>query len=40
MLKKKICLLGSYGVGKTSLVARFVHGTVPESPRERPRLPD
>ena len=25
MLKKKLCLLGSYGVGKTSLVARFVH---------------
>ena len=25
MLKKKICMLGSYGVGKTSLVARFVH---------------
>jgi small GTP-binding protein len=24
MLKKKICLLGSFGVGKTSLVARFV----------------
>src|SRR5579862_9010425 len=23
-LKKKICLLGSFGVGKTSLVARFV----------------
>jgi len=23
--KKKICMLGSYGVGKTSLVARFVH---------------
>src|SRR6202034_2600251 len=25
MTKKKICLLGSYGVGKISLVARFVH---------------
>src|ERR1019366_4348180 len=25
MLKKKICLLGSYGVGKTSLVGRYVH---------------
>ena len=24
MTKKKICMLGSYGVGKTSLVARFV----------------
>ncbi len=24
MLKKKICMLGYYGVGKTSLVARFV----------------
>lgn len=24
-LKKKVCLLGSFGVGKTSLVAQFVH---------------
>lgn len=24
MLKKKICMLGAYGVGKTSLVSRFV----------------
>jgi hypothetical protein len=24
MLKKKVCMLGSYGVGKTSLVGRFV----------------
>ena len=24
MQKKKICMLGSYGVGKTSLVARFI----------------
>ncbi len=24
MIKKKICMLGSFGVGKTSLVARFV----------------
>lgn len=26
MIRKKICLLGAYAVGKTSLVARFVHG--------------
>ncbi len=25
MVKKKICMLGSFGVGKTSLVTRFVH---------------
>ncbi|MGB1277286.1 MAG: Rab family GTPase [Nannocystaceae bacterium] len=25
MLQKKICLLGTYAVGKTSLVSRFVH---------------
>jgi small GTP-binding protein len=25
VIQKKVCLLGAYGVGKTSLVARFVH---------------
>ena len=30
MLKKKICLLGYYGVGKTSLVAKFVSGMFSE----------
>ncbi|HNC46920.1 MAG TPA: GTP-binding protein, partial [Acidobacteriota bacterium] len=24
MIQKKVCLLGAYAVGKTSLVARFV----------------
>lgn len=31
MLKKKICMLGSYGVGKTSLVARFVSSMFSDS---------
>jgi len=26
MLQKKICMLGSFSVGKTSLVRRFIHG--------------
>ncbi len=26
MIQKKICLLGSFAVGKTSLVKRFIHG--------------
>lgn len=26
LLQMKVCLLGSYAVGKTSLVARYVHG--------------
>src|SRR6201999_4630903 len=26
MIQKKICMLGSFGVGKTSLVGRFVQG--------------
>jgi small GTP-binding protein len=30
MIQKKICLLGSFGVGKTSLVSRFVHGVFSE----------
>ena len=25
MIQKKICMLGGFGVGKTSLVSRFVH---------------
>ncbi len=31
MLKKKICMLGAYGVGKTSLVARFVSSKFSDS---------
>lgn len=30
MLQKKICMLGSYGVGKTSLISRFVHSIFSE----------
>ncbi len=30
LIKKKICLLGSFAVGKTSLVERFVHGRFDE----------
>jgi small GTP-binding protein len=30
MLKKKICMLGGYAVGKTSLVRRFVHSIFSE----------
>lgn len=30
LIKKKICLLGSYGVGKTSLVQRFVYNKFEE----------
>ena len=31
MLKKKICIVGSFGVGKTSLVRRFVDSIFDES---------
>lgn len=30
MIQKKICMLGSFAVGKTSLVARFVHSMFSE----------
>src|SRR4051794_10545831 len=30
MIQKKICMVGSFGVGKTSLVARFVHSIFSE----------
>lgn len=31
MIRKKICMLGTSAVGKTSLIARFVHGIFSES---------
>ncbi|MEL6906023.1 MAG: GTP-binding protein, partial [Planctomycetota bacterium] len=30
MIRKKICLLGSFAVGKTSLVRQFVHSIFSE----------
>jgi small GTP-binding protein len=30
VIKKKICMVGAFGVGKTSLVARFVHSMYTE----------
>ena len=30
IMRKKICMLGTFAVGKTSLVARFVHGIFSE----------
>lgn len=31
MIRKKICMLGTSAVGKTSLIARFIHGIFAES---------
>ena len=30
IMRKKICMLGTFAVGKTSLVARYVHGIFSE----------
>ena len=30
MMSKKVCMLGGFAVGKTSLVSRFVHGAFSE----------